>query len=100
MTTNVCREIINIISKYFGPIKAQFFVEKYCNKNKLSTEDFSCEDLPKFIIYLARDRDSHNNINDNKFERLLKELVNFSNIECNKNNILENQEYDENLIKI
>jgi hypothetical protein len=81
VTTEVCRNVIGIIGKYLDPISAQFFVEKYCDMIKRTTDEFQHSDVPKFIIYLANERDNLARINDNQFEKLLKDLVEFSNLD-------------------
>jgi hypothetical protein len=84
VTTEVCRCLIGIIGKYVDPITAQFFVEKYCDRIKSNTDSFQHSDVPKFIIYLANKRDNLEKINDNQFEKLLKDLMEFSNLELDK----------------
>ena len=81
VTTEVCRNIIGIIGRYTDPFTAQFFVEKYCEIIQSTTDDFNHSDVPKFIIYLANKRDNLKKINDNQFEKLLKDLVEFSNLD-------------------
>ena len=84
VTTEVCRNLIGIIGKYVNPITAQFFVEKYCDRINCSTDTFQHSDVPKFIIYLANKRDNLTKINDNQFEKLLKDLMEFSNLDLEK----------------
>ena len=96
-TTEVCRDLIGIIQKYTDPITAQFCVEKYCDKIKISTEDFYFSDLPKFIIYLAKERGNLRKMTAGQFEKLLKDLMYFSNLD-DKNSNKDNSEQDEDII--
>jgi hypothetical protein len=71
--------VIGIIGKYIHPLKAQFIVERYCDKNRLLINEFSSDDVPSFILYLAKERDEITSIEDNKFFSLLSNLVSLSN---------------------
>ena len=84
-SSDICRGLIGIISKYVDPISAQFIVEKYCNNSDIPIDYLLISDVPKFILHLARERDNLTKINDNKFERLLKELIDYSNLENDNN---------------
>jgi len=79
LASQVCRNVIGIISQYIHPLKAQFFVERYCNENTLSINEFSCDDVPSFILFLAKERDEITAIDDHKFMSLLSNLVSLSN---------------------
>jgi hypothetical protein len=46
---------------------------------ELTVHDFSVDDLPKFILYLARQRDSIESVNDNQFYSMMSNLVSLSN---------------------
>lgn len=91
MTTQTCRNIINIIGRYVHPLKAQYFFEKYCDDSELSIDDFKNDDVPKFILYIAQARDDLSAINDNKFYDMLKDLVCFSNIEDGNNIVIDRE---------
>jgi hypothetical protein len=79
VTTDACRDLINILSKYLNPIKAQFFIEEYCKKSDLSLDRFLASDIPKFIIYLAQRQESITSLNNSQFNKLVKGLIEYSN---------------------
>jgi hypothetical protein len=79
VTSQICRDVIGIIGRYLPPLKAQLIVEKYCDSIELSLNNFSEDDVPKFILYLAGQRDSVSKLDDNQFFTLLRNLVCFSN---------------------
>jgi hypothetical protein len=54
-------------------------LEKYCDGIELSLNDFSDDEVPKFILYLASQRDDVSNLDDNHFFTMLRNLVCFSN---------------------
>ena len=95
VTTEVCRSLIGIIGKYVNPITAQFFVEKYCDMINCTTDKFQHDDVPKFIIYLANKRDNLAKISDNKFEKLLKDLMEFSNLDLEKSQQTDDNSEDD-----
>ena len=85
MTTQVCRDVIGVIRRYVHPLKAQYLLEHYCDGVKLNLDNFSVEDLPKFILYLARKRDSVPTVDDGKFFTMMSNLVTLSNHDsCNQ----------------
>jgi hypothetical protein len=79
MTSQTCRDVIGIIGRYLPPLKAQLILEKYCERIDLSLNDFSEDDVPKFILYLASQRDAVSTLDDNHFFSMLRSLVCFSN---------------------
>jgi hypothetical protein len=81
VTTQACKDVIGIISQYIHPFKAQFIVEQYCMKRNLPFNDFSNNEVPNFILFLANERDSIDSIDDVKFFKLLSTLVTLSNAE-------------------
>jgi hypothetical protein len=94
VTTQTCRDIINIIGRYIHPLKAQYFFERYCEDIGLSINDFNTSDVPNFILHIAQARDDLSVINDNRFYKLLKDLVCFSNI-GDGNDIMVEKEINE-----
>jgi hypothetical protein len=79
LTTQVLRDVIGIIGRFVPPLKAQLIVERTCNDMGLSENDFSEDNIPKFILYLANKRDEVTSVNDNQFFSILKSLVCYSN---------------------
>ncbi len=93
LTTQVLRDLIGIIARFVPPLKAQLIVERYCNEKGLPLNDFSEESIPRFILYLAKQRDEVDFVNDNHFFSMLKSLVCYSN---SKNEFVFNQKMGEN----
>lgn len=89
MTSQICRDVIGILGRFLPPLKAQLIVEKYCENIELSLDNFSEDDVPKFILYLAGQRDSITKLDDNQFFAMLKNLVCFSN---SKNEFVNKEE--------
>jgi hypothetical protein len=79
VATQAFQELIGIIGQYVNPLKAQIIVEKYCNECNISCEEFSTHDLPNFILYFAKERDSVVTLDDKRFFVLLGNLVSYSN---------------------
>jgi hypothetical protein len=79
VTTQTSRDVIGIISKYLHPMKAQYLLEHYCDLSELSLDIFSFDDLPRFILYLARERDSVPSVDDKHFFTMMSHLVTLSN---------------------
>ena len=79
MTSQICRDVIGILGRYLPPLKAQLIVEKYCEGIDLSMNNYSEDDVPKFILYLAGQRDSITRLDDIQFFSMLRNLVCFSN---------------------
>jgi hypothetical protein len=78
VTSEICREVLNIIGKTSHPLMAQSVVEKYCTGIGIQFEEFSDDDLPQFILYIAKERDRFKKIDDKTFFVMLGNLVNFS----------------------
>jgi hypothetical protein len=93
LTTQVLRDVIGIIGRFVPPLRAQLIVERYCNEIKLPFNDFSEDNIPRFILYLANKRDEVPAINDNRFFTMLKNLVCYSN---SKNEFIIKEQIDEN----
>jgi hypothetical protein len=74
------------------PIRAQLMVEKFCEDIDLSMNDFSEDDVPRFILYVANQRDAVSALDDNHFFSMLKNLVCFSN---SKNEFINKDEVKE-----
>ena len=81
MTTHLCRNVIDIIGQYLHQMKAQFIFEQYCEGIGVSWNNFTVDDLPQFILYLAKKRDNLQAIDDKQFLSMLSNLVNLSNSE-------------------
>lgn len=79
MATDIFKHVIGIISQHLHPLKAQAVVEKYCNEHSISCDTFKFEDVPQFILFLAKERDNMCTLDDNKFHVLLGSLVSYSN---------------------
>jgi hypothetical protein len=60
-------------------MKAQYLLEHYCDESELSLDIFSRDDLPLFILYLARERDSVPSVDDKHFFTMMSHLVTLSN---------------------
>ena len=56
----------------------------YCKENDTQADDFAPDEISLFTLYLANHRDDFPQINDVKFQELLKELVRLSNNEMSK----------------
>jgi hypothetical protein len=91
VTTQTCKEVIGVIGQFLHPMKAQYLVEHYCNEIELSLDNFAGKDLPKFILYLAQQRDTIPTISDKQFFTLLSNLVYLSNSENGNANREKNQ---------
>jgi hypothetical protein len=86
VSSQTCRDVIGIIGRYVHPLKAQYFFEKYCEDRELSINDFCVIDVPKFILYIAEQRDNLNSVRDNQFYEMLRDLVLLSNVDNKDNN--------------
>jgi hypothetical protein len=53
-------------------------VEKYCTAIGIQFDEFSDNDLPQFILFIAKERDRFKKIDDKTFFIMLSHLVNFS----------------------
>jgi hypothetical protein len=91
MTSQICRDVIGILGRYLPPLKAQLIVEKYCGEIDLSMNNFHEDEVPRFILYLAGQRDSVSKLDDNQFFSMLRNLVCFSN---SKNDFVNREEID------
>lgn len=81
MISNICRELIQTIGRFMHPIKAQLFVENYCQRSEISLNEFMGEDISHFVLFMAKNRDEFLAIDDYTFNILLGTLVKISNRE-------------------
>lgn len=71
--------LISILSKYIAVIKAQSLLEKYTEKIGTSPRELSSELIPRITLQIACGRHDFKSLSDDKFYRLLKDLVFLSN---------------------
>jgi hypothetical protein len=78
LATQTFKNVIGIIGQHIHPLKAQIMVEKYCSTQEISCNDFSQNNIPQFILFIAKERDSLCQVDDKKFYVLLSSLISYS----------------------
>ncbi|MEM2899359.1 MAG: hypothetical protein QXT63_01065 [Thermoplasmata archaeon] len=80
MVCKISSATIQVLSRYMPPLQAQIFFERYSKSIKKKLSELTPEDLSRFVLYVAKERDAFN-ISDEKFSTLLRELTMLSNEE-------------------